>query len=88
VSVVLVDMPVSADLQDGLHAPAFAIYRATLAEIEQRRGVPVLRAHRTTVGLTEADFSDYIHLNARGADRLSTWIRQQIDERFGTLAGR
>ncbi len=88
VSVVLVDMPVSADLQDGLHAEAFAIYRAALAEIERQRGVPVLRAHRTAVGLTDADFADFIHLNAHGAARLSSWVREQIDERFGTLAGR
>jgi hypothetical protein len=30
------------------------------------------------VGLDDADFSDLIHLNARGTARLSVWLRQQL----------
>ena len=86
VPVVLVDMPVSADLQDGLHAAAFATYRAVLADLERRRGLRVIRAHRDAIGLTDIDFGDFIHLNIQGADRLSTWLRQQLDESPRTAA--
>src|SRR5262249_44067864 len=39
VAVVLVDMPVSADLEEWLHPREFARYRAALAELAGRRGV-------------------------------------------------
>src|SRR5205823_1620332 len=62
VEVVLVDMPVSADLER-LYPGEFALYRAALAAVEQARGVTVLRATRADVGLGDADFADQIHLN-------------------------
>ncbi len=84
VDVVLVDMPVSAELERRFEA-AFATYRATLAEVERTRGVTVLRASRAAVGLDDEDFADLIHLNARGADRLSDWVRGHLSEsREGT----
>lgn len=79
VSLVLVDMPVSADLENGMHPEAFAAYRAALAEIERTRGVYVLRASREATSLTDADFADLIHLNASGAARLSRWLREMLD---------
>ena len=67
VPVVLIDMPVSCDLQDGLHAAAFATYRRWLAGVEHDKSLRVhSRAHRDTVGLTDADFADFIHLNSQG----------------------
>jgi hypothetical protein len=88
VAVVLVDMPVSADLEHGQHAPAFALYRAALAEVELARGVRVLRASREAVGLGDEHFADLIHLNAAGAGRLSRWLRGQLDGATPAVAGR
>src|SRR5207253_2785475 len=76
VAVVLVDMPVTADLES-LYPAAFAEYRARLAEVETR-GVTVLRAHRDVVRLGEDKFADMIHLNADGAATLSAWLRGQL----------
>jgi hypothetical protein len=78
-AVVLLDMPVSADLEERLHPREFATYRAALAEVERGRGVPVLRASRATVGLDDEDFADLIHLNARGSARLGTWLRPVLE---------
>jgi hypothetical protein len=78
VAVVLVDMPVSADLEVRLHPREFAQYRAVLAEVGRQRGVPVLSAGRAAVGLDDTHFADLVHLNARGAARLSAWLRRQL----------
>jgi hypothetical protein len=75
VPLVLVDMPVSADLEERLHPREFASYRRLLADLERSRKVRVLRPSRREVGLTNADFADLIHLNDRGAARLSRWLR-------------
>jgi hypothetical protein len=82
VAVVLLDMPVSADLEERFHPAEFARYREMLAELQRRRGVRILSAGRATLGLTDADFADLIHLNASGTARLSGWLRRQLaDER-------
>jgi hypothetical protein len=78
VDMVLVDMPVSQDLEERLYPREFARYRAALAKVKQRRSVRVLRASRTAVGLTDADFGDLIHLNAQGTARLSAWLQRQL----------
>ena len=78
VAIVLLDMPVSADLEEQLHPQEFAAYRAVLAEVEQGRGVRILRPTRQEVGLTDADFADLVHLNADGAARLSAWLRRAL----------
>jgi hypothetical protein len=78
VDLVLVDMPVSQDLEERLHPREFAQYRAALAKLEKSRGVRVLHARRAAVGLTDADFGDLIHLNAQGTALLSRWLRQQL----------
>ncbi|MFN4260048.1 MAG: hypothetical protein ACK4RK_12200 [Gemmataceae bacterium] len=80
VTTVLVDMPVSQDLEERLHPDAFALYRRTLADIERQRGVHVLRASREAVGLSDADFADLIHLNTTGSAKLSAWLRRQLDK--------
>jgi hypothetical protein len=77
-TVVLVDMPVTADLEEQLYPREFAAYRAALAEVERTRGVRVLRAGRAAVGLDDRHFADLIHLNADGAARLSRWIRAEL----------
>jgi hypothetical protein len=79
VETVLVDMPVSADLEERLYPEVFATYRAVLAEVERNRGVLVLRADRRSVGLEDRHFADLVHLNAAGARRLTTWLRRQLE---------
>jgi hypothetical protein len=87
VSLVLVDMPVTADLE-AKHTAAFAEYRKLLAEEEEERGLTVIRAHRDIVGITNAGFADTIHLNGVGATVLSRWLKGKLDEmgREGTTA--
>jgi hypothetical protein len=80
VAVVLVDMPVTADLE-AKYASAFAEYRARLAEWETTRNLVVIRASRDVVGLTDADFGDVIHLNGTGAVKFSTWLRAELEGR-------
>lgn len=79
VELLLVDMPVSADLDCRLHPEEFAAFRRFLGELERGRGVPVLRATREAVGLTDADFADVIHLNGSGTAKLSRWLRLVLD---------
>ncbi len=79
VSLVLVDMPVTGDLETK-HATAFAEYRKLLAEEEATRGLTVIRAHRDLVGITDAGFADTIHLNGVGAMVLSRWLKGKLDE--------
>jgi len=78
VAVILLDMPVSADLVQ-TYPDAFAAYRRALADVEQTRGVTVLRASREVLGFTDDDFSDLIHLNAQGTAKLSAWLRRQLE---------
>jgi hypothetical protein len=80
VPLVLVDLPVPADLDKERFPREFAAYRAALAEVARERQVPLVQATRETVGLSDADFSDLIHLNGDGARRLSTWLRQAVEE--------
>jgi hypothetical protein len=79
VTPILVDMPVTADLEEIHFAPAFAQYRTALRDVAAKRGVRLLSASRQSVGLTDADFADLIHLNAEGAARLSTWLRDRLE---------
>lgn len=80
VPVLLVNMPVSADLEERLHPREFAAYRAILKREAAARGVRVLWPTRAEVGLTDAEFSDLIHLNADGMTRLSAWLRRAIEK--------
>jgi hypothetical protein len=77
-TVVLVDMPVPADLDGRLYPNQFAVYRSALAEVASAHGVPVLQATRAAVGLTDADFCDLVHLNGTGAVKLSHWLRTAV----------
>lgn len=78
VSVVIVDMPVSPDLDKRMYPEAFARYRAILAELERTRKLPVLWAARDGAGLDDAHFADHVHLNTAGATRFSFWLRQAL----------
>ena len=75
VDLVLVDMPVTADLEDRMHHDPYVCYHEALANFERTRGVRVVRATRDSVGLTDDDFADLIHLNASGSARFSAWLR-------------
>jgi hypothetical protein len=88
VPLVLVDLPVCADLDERLCPQAFARYRALLTDVERARGVRVLRPTRASVGLDDSDFSDWVHLNASGAERLSRWLRHELARVDADGAGR
>jgi hypothetical protein len=79
VPIVLVEMPVSADLDERLYPAEYGSFRATLAALATSRNLPLLRPTRADVGLTDGDFVDLIHLNASGASRLSHWLRAALD---------
>jgi hypothetical protein len=80
IPVVLVDMPVPADLDQRLYPGEFQAYRAALAAAAKARGVTLLSATREAVGLSEAEFADQVHLNAGGAARFSAWLRRQLEQ--------
>jgi hypothetical protein len=77
-ALVLVDMPVTADLE-AKHTAAFAEYRRLLAEVESA-GTPVIRANSDVVGITDAGFADTIHLNGVGAKKLTLWVRDRLED--------
>lgn len=80
VEVLLVDMPVSADLEERLRPHAFVTFRALLADLQRERNVPVLHASRDALGLTDADFADVVHLNGAGTAKLSRWLRGALED--------
>ena len=51
-------------------------------------GVTVLLADRATLGLTDADFADIIHLNRAGARKLSAWTRDAVNALPAPAVGR
>jgi hypothetical protein len=79
VELVLVDMPVTADLESKYPA-AWAEYRERLAEVERDRGLRVIRAARSETGLTDEHFADLIHLRPEGCRRFSLWLRERLIE--------
>jgi hypothetical protein len=76
--VLIVDLPVPADLDKRLFPEQFAAYRAALQQVAANHGVSVAWATCESVGLTDADFSDLVHLNGNGAARFSRWLRDTI----------
>ncbi|MCI0701776.1 MAG: hypothetical protein L0241_11890 [Planctomycetia bacterium] len=79
VELILVDMPVTADLE-AKFPEAFSEYRARLAEVERTRKLRVIRAVCEQTWLTDEHFADLIHLTPRGCVRFSTWLRARLEE--------
>ena len=77
VELLLIDMPVTADLE-AKYAAEFAEFRARLAEVERDHGVRVIRATREVVGLSDAHYADLIHMNRDGAALFSAWVRVRL----------
>ena len=77
VALVVVEMPVTADL-DAKYPAALAEFRALLDALPAD-GVPVLHASRDAVKLTDADFADLVHVNRGGAAKLSAWTRDAVN---------
>jgi hypothetical protein len=77
VTVVLVDMPTTADLQ-ARHPAEFAEYRSRLTQMCQRRGIRLLSANQQSTGLEDCHFADLIHLNRAGSDVLSRWMGDEL----------
>jgi hypothetical protein len=86
VALVLVDMPMTADLE-AMYPAAFAEYRSRLAELERSgaengalyRVFAVVRSTREEIGLTDGHFADLIHLNAAGTQVFSHWLRGRLE---------
>jgi hypothetical protein len=76
--LIVVDMPVTADLE-ARYPAEFAEYRVRLAEFERASGVTVIRDTRAA-GLTDAHFADLIHLTAAGCHKFSSWLRGRLEE--------
>jgi hypothetical protein len=79
-TLILVDMPVPADLER-LYPQAFEAYRSALAQFQRHRGVRLLIAQRAELGLTDGDFDDMIHLNGDGTARFTIWLRNTLSDR-------
>jgi hypothetical protein len=77
--LVLLDMPVTADLE-ARHPQVMVEYERRLSEFGSARNVTILRATRDRVGLTDAAFADLIHLNVVGMHKLSIWLRDRLSE--------
>jgi hypothetical protein len=77
VELILVDMPVTADLETK-YPHEYQTYRAYLQHWQTR--CRIIDAHRDRVGLTDAGFADMIHLNCVGAKQLSVWLQEQLTE--------
>jgi len=79
VEVILVDMPVTADLEKKLHPDEYARYHEQLARIVKERGYRLIKPTREATGLSDADFADVIHLNAAGAQKLTRHLRGALE---------
>jgi hypothetical protein len=79
VELVLVDMPVTADLE-AKYPSAWIEYRVRLAEVERDRRLSVIRGSRDAVGLTDEHFADLIHLRPEGCRKFSPWLRGKLEE--------
>jgi hypothetical protein len=75
--LVLIDMPVTADLE-AMYPAEFAEYRTRLVEIQRERKVKVIHATRESVGLGDRHYADLIHMNRDGAKLFSDWLRSQL----------
>jgi hypothetical protein len=76
-ALVLLDMPVTADLE-ARYPREFAEYRARLAELARAHNLPVIRG--ADAGLTDADFADLIHMTPDGCAKFSRWLRGKLEE--------
>jgi hypothetical protein len=85
VQFILVDMPITADLERQ-YPQVFTQYRTRLFELEGELQVPVIRANRDSVGLSDAGFADTIHLNRQGARVLGDYLRNRLHA-LGTGGG-
>lgn len=75
IEVVLIDMPVTADLE-ARHPAEFAEYRRHLADVSRDRGVTVLAG--TGAGMNDGHFADLIHMNRAGTVRFCDWLRLEL----------
>ncbi len=76
VSVRLMELPHRSTALPASHPHKNDVYRAFIDRAVGELGVSVLRAPRNLV--TDDDFFDYCHLNARGAARLSRWLAGDV----------
>jgi hypothetical protein len=82
--LIVVDMPVTADLE-AKYPAEFAEYRERLVEFERTHGVTVIRDTRAA-GLTDEHFADLIHLTPAGCRKFSSWLRGRLEVASATTA--
>ena len=73
--VILIDMPVTADLE-ARHPAEFAEYRRRLTEVSRTRGVTILDGRGAA--LDDRHFADLIHMNCSGAAYFGIWLRTAL----------
>ena len=78
VPVLIVDMPVPADLTSACIRPNTQPTEAPCLRRPRPTASRCSMPTRSAVGLTDADFSDLIHLNGNGAAKLSAWLRTVV----------
>jgi len=76
-ALVLLDMPVTADLE-ARYPREFAEYRARLAGLARAHNLPLIRG--ADAGLTDADFADLIHMTPDGCATFSRWLRGKLED--------
>jgi len=77
---ILVRMPTTHDFQTRFSAE-WDFFEQQLSAWEASQGWPILRADRDRLGLSDADFGDWVHLNRGGAEKVSRWVRVQLETR-------
>lgn len=77
--LVLLEMPLTADLETRHAAECRQFQRDLRAFLKDYPDVRHLAAARQAVNLSDDHFSDLIHLNSGGADKLSRWLKQQLE---------
>ncbi len=75
VQVVLIDMPVTEDLETR-HSAEFAEYRRVLSGVAAKRRIIVLRG--SEADLDNDHFADLIHMNRAGAEKFCGWLREEL----------
>ncbi|MGE3804575.1 MAG: hypothetical protein AB7K24_07870 [Gemmataceae bacterium] len=80
VPLVLVRFPGTEDLENRVHRSEFAQFDLLLDKLEAEGRVRILTPTREEIGLTDADFTDLIHLNADGSRKFSIWLHDALNE--------
>lgn len=76
--LVILEMPLTKDLEDR-HDSEVRQFREVLRQLCSEKKIPRLVATRTATELDDRHFADLIHLNSAGAERLSRWLKSELE---------